>query len=794
VHYRLAKLIEKRKGHKESVRQQHAEDLEREETAIGRRIENSNVGEMVAWNKAYDGKHVSVTTGLTSVESIGKTSENRFSSAQDLTMSQLSLDGEKKSSRGYRNATEANTELHGNTKEIQETQDMAGERNAVDKDRPISKRSVLDENPQSNSRRKSVQTTAPEVIPLPFKIPGVQTEIPASAPGSMSAIEDLLSPGRLNSQRNSVMSSTWKRDSIRNTLHEENHSAEDMCSNADDGASSLAATLDEREEDEMSLSEVSAPRSPVQEKFSNKSLNESSTPAESPSIYPSEAGTSLDQVGDLVPVGPTPAIPEKSAKRNSMSDLREDMINIDNQRITSSTPSVHGLPEDALSEKAHTQEKSGSLAPTAGDDAGAAEALSFDNKGKANAIPDRNEARRSMKSLASNGPPVPGSDAIVSLKALLPAGPSKTERIYRTNEWSKHQDPEAEAPNQDIIEEPPSPGVRVDTSFKEAAAQEPPISPVVDPDQFVLPGRNSKRISSNQQAPEIQRPKTASTSRNKRSSLNSLQTSRPPSGSPTPNNQSTATLGGTSYNDPQHSSGGNSRNSSTPQLQTLENSAETPPISRPATARPTSRMGTPKQVGSVPQSRSTDTLIGKRESLVKSRQSSLAFAQSSTALAQNSSDDIPLSQHRKSLLQSPPRPTSHRQDTWPAPAHYSPAQSALNLTNLNNFDSHQPKRSSNTVTQDQRADRLTSWREGLREERPTNSKRHSGHRKTSQPSEDATRQSLLQAKRQQEQAIEREKLKKQFRDQAIENAMRSGALIDAHNRKLKDMQGGSGAQ
>jgi hypothetical protein len=790
VHYRLAKLIEKRKGHKESIRQQRAEDLEREETALGRRIEDNNVGEMVAWNKAYDGKRISVTTGPASIESMAKISEKRRSTAQDLELSQSNLVDDRGLNRNSKNATMGIKQAEGDGMEIETAQEMNRSLNAVNVDGPSSKRSTLNVGPQPDSEATPLGDSAPEVIPLPFKIPGVQTEIPNSAPGSLSAIEDLLSPGRLSSQRNSGMSSTWKRDSVRNTLHEETRSTEDLFSDVDDRDSSLAATLDEREEDEVSLSEVSAPRSPLPGNGDNLSPKGTLTPAASPSLCPSDGSTCLDKIGDLVPVGPTPAIPEKSAKRNSISDLRESAINVATQDITNLSP------EDAIAENANTQKTSETSAPIAIDDTGTTEAMSGDAIGKAKATRAEKEIQRSLKSRASTGPSDPAeAGSIVSLKALLPAGPSKTERMYRTNEWSKHQDPEAAGPDQDIIEGPPSPGVRVETSFNDAAAQGPPISPVVNPDQVTIPPRSSKRMSTKPTAAESQSqsPNTAFAPQATGSSLNLPQSSRSHSESPIPNNHSTATLDPASSYDSHHDSEGNSRNSSTVQLQATNDSAEMLPVARPTSARPTSRMGTPKQVGSASHPRTSETLIGKRESLVKSRQTSLAFAQSSTSLAQDNSDDIPLSQHRKSLIQSPTRPSSHRQDTWPAPAHHLPAQSALSLTNLDNFDSHQPKRNSNTVTQGQRAERLTSWREGLREERPTNTKRHSGRRASFQPQEDANMQSLLNAKRQQEQAFEREKLKKQARDQAIENAMRSGALIDAHNRKLRDMQGDSGS-
>jgi hypothetical protein len=775
VHLRIAKLIEKRRVHKESVRRERAEELDREEAAVGRKIEEDNAGEMVAWNKAYDPKRVSVTTGPPSIDSTGKNSGNRLSTAQDKEKSQLSLNGEQKTGKGHKYTTVAIDEAESDGEEIQMIQDENNRLSAINTNGSTSKRGTMlvqqpsDVKQTSEAVRNSMVSSGPEVTPLPFKIPGVQTEAPG-APGSLSVIEEMLSPGRASLNRNSAVPSTWKRDSIGDTFHEESASIEDEASRGSGRASSLAATFDEREEDEMSLSDVSAPRSTLQRNYRYLSARDTMTPVDSPSLHPSDGSAPLDKVGDLVTTGSIPAIPEKSTKRNSISE------GMDSQGIISPASSTQLSPVSMRT----------SLLPEGsfGEGTRNAEKAAQDAQSKVSSL----EARRRAKSPASTSA-VPSdqseSSAIISLKALLPSGPSKTERIFRTNEWSKHQDPDAAGPEEDIIEEPPSPGIKVRTGFRDSHALEhTPVSAVVDPDQFIVPPRNSKRLSLSSVAQESQRPKSGPALQVKRSSLNPAQPSRSPSGSSTPNNQSTMALDRPeSFENRQASA---SRSSSNLDLLSTE-----APVERPQSTRPTSRMGTLKQIGSASAPRPAETLLSKRDSLVKNKQTSMAFASSPNLLRDNT-EDIPLSQHRKSLLQASSRPNSHRQDTWPSPAHYASTQSALNLTNLDNFDSHQPKRDSTGVAPGKRAERLTSWREQLREEPLTANKRLSGpgQRKTSHVTDEVKMQHMLNMKRQQEQAIEHEKKKKRFRDEAIEQAMRNGSLIDAHNRKLRAMEGG----
>jgi hypothetical protein len=804
-HVRLSKIIKKRRDQKKSSRARQEEEMEREEAAVGRRVEENIGQEKVRWESVYGGgKGASATTVAGSTDSMAKASDRRFSTAQSLEMSQVSLTRDKRSSKDPRNGTVTVTAADDDNEEIQRAgkyrlSDTSRDGRNSKRSTQLSVRASSEARPLSTSSNKSqpdrslTLSPAPEVVPLPFRIPGVEMKVPKSDIGSLSAIEESFMNKQV-SQRGSGVPPTWKRASGNSALHEVSASTEDLViPHDDDRASSVAATMDGRDEDDLSLSEVSLPQSP---KLSHRSSVDPTSPNGSHMVNPDSGSNQSDTVGELLPTGPAPAVPEKSMKRTSFNSDNGG-LSVDNKvaimrgpQSLSASPTSHrasGLAEDI--------ERTSTAALPAVGDADAKEKTGEGNtntdsvtteKRASGLTQTRREIRESLKS-ASAGPSEQSQTGTMgSLMDHLPDQMSKVVLQYRTNEWAKHLSV-AEEPVPENNEEPPSPGVKVDTTFNDLANQEyTPISPVVDPDQFIQPMSISKnRLSGLSVAQD--RPKTAAGLQSKRSSLNVAQ-SRPLSGSLAAKNNSTPQLNRpSSSSNLQSNSPRLSRNLSTPQL---VRTATDPIGERPERSRP-ERMGTLKEVGSAAAPLPSETLLSKRASLVKSKPTSMSFAQSSTpnlvttppteagSRHVDELDDIPLAVHRHSLLSQ-----QRRQDSWPPQsAVQQPALNQSTLT-LGAFDSHQPQRQTSNISQSKRESMLTSWRQSLRAEQ----QQAQMPGQSSPAADEVRRQRMINEKRQKQMMEKQEKIKKNVRDDQFDQAMRNGNLIDAHRKALQRMQ------
>lgn len=712
---KLAKVVEQRREQKDAHRMGEKMDLEREETAAGQRVERDIQNERVKWENVYGGAKSQTTTvsGAESVDTLGKSfgsvREKRISGTNSVELSEMSPTRETYSSKQPRTtATSASPgdtadEIHrvgsnryrlSNTGRMPSTSSRRSARLSAGPPAQIQ---------PTKSSRDSLLPPAPAVVPLPFRIPGIEVDGPRSNQGSLSANEEsYLNSKRLSSKRGSGMS--YQRSSIGN-VPEATVSEEELIDHYEsDKDSSLAATFDGLDQDDMSMSAITAPRSPMDAEFGLMSPR-------------------LSHRGSFDPVSPVD-VPLDGGSEAAKTGARLNHPSLSHGEHSSGRFVV---VTEAFEFAKDSRDDTG----TSGQNAITAENLPHEA--------DRQDMK-TKRQTATTDSQAPTTE---NLNERPPENLSKVVLQYRTKEWAKHLEL-AETPEQEGLAQPPSPGVKVAHGFvNESSKERTPLSPVVDPDTFLAPAQPaSKRAST---TPSVQeRPRTASAE----------HTFEPPQASSRPSSGQ--------QKPPVSSSRQNSYYSNPMMDQPL---AESPIES----AVEKSRVGKMKKVGSdvVPPKAALST---QRGSQLKSKPRSKGFSSSSPNLAQDELDKVSSSQ-RKQYPKTGPVRTGSRQDSRPV---------------VRQFDSHQPLRAPNAVSQEKRADLLNGWRESLRQEQ--------------QPQalvaqapigEEARMARLIQEKRQRQFMAEQEQLAKVTRDNTLDHMMRNGNMIDVHKQRLRNMQAGA---
>lgn len=744
---KLAKMVRQRREQKDAHRSQQEKDLEREEAAVGQRVEQNIQSERVKWENVYGGgKSQTTISGAASVDTLGKSlgsvREKRVSGMSSVELSEMSPTRDMYGSKQPR-TTVTVASAEDTTDEIQRVGSNGNRLSTTHRVPSTSSRHNMrlsagspPEFQPTGSSRNSLVPPAPEVVPLPFKIPGIEIDGPRSNQGSLSAIEDsYMNSRRLSSKRGSGAS--YQRRSIGN-VPEATVSEEDLIDDYEnDKDSSLAATFDELDEDDMSLSAITVPRSPMDADFSQVSPR-------------------LSHRASFDPVSPVDVPLDLGAETGS-TDVRPNR--------TSLSPGEHGSGRlAAVSAVSNKAKVSGDTTAKPG------ETGVFNESGPRNAESSPTEGQhQDIKGKRQSATTDSQTPTIGNLAEHLPENVSKVVLQYRTNEWAKHLSL-AETPEQDGLADPPSPGVKVDTSFEtEFSKERTPLSPVVDPDTFLAPVRPMSKRSST--TPSVQdRPRTAS----------AMQSVQPLQASPIMTRRESArtSSGSTGQQTPPMSS--LSRNSSAVKLQPapistnsrnslnamLDQPLVESPVESPVDQR---RVGKMKKIGSdMPQK---DTLLTQRDSQLRSKPRSKGFAQSSPnmALGQGEFEELPNS-HRKPQLKSGARANSRRDSRPP----------------ITTFDSHQPMRESSGVSREKREDLLNGWRESLRQER-----KPQALVAQAPIGEEARRARMINEKRQREFMNEQEKLAKATRDSNLDHMMRNGNMIDVHKQALRNMQAGA---
>jgi hypothetical protein len=324
--------------------------------------------------------------------------------------------------------------------------------------------------------------------------------------------------------------------------------------------------------------------------------------------------------------------------------------------------------------------------------------------------------------------------------AAMPARLSKVALSYRTNEWAKHLET-AEKPDVDDLRTPGSPGVILEEVPEERAV------PVSDELAAPLMGnrRNSKR-----------------TSMDKNNKLNGF---------------------------------GLDRSASTFSQESLANQRmKTGAPSVIASSGILSRSNSSAQVDALAPLPS-NTLLGKRETLMRNRQSSQSITPGSSAanlleladqeemslaqrrqILQNHQSSAPMLQHQTSFnspRRTPPSTSQKWQNkTWGAKG--APA----------GFDSHQPKRTSNSQSDRKREELYAGWRDNIRDVTPPQTQAYLVEQQ---------RAALLNERRQKEMEKQQREAMQQQRASQMDSMMRSGHMLDAHREAMRKMQSNSRA-
>ena len=805
---KLWKLVKERRERNAVVRLEHDQNMEREESELGRRIENDLTRERAQWEAAYGDKRaagIQTDSAIGSSDSsIPKTSVSvkglKRSTSESVEMvdmskskegSQRNLISRASSKRNSGPTITAQVlqddgiqQIEANGYTIQPSNPGTGKSSVLNSNNSSARVSAEircsedGENTRMVSTRPSIRSSVPPppvIIPLPFTIPTEESSDKEDNV-SISTVLEFLPAQRPTSKRYSTQSALNRFSMSRNsTDHSESREVLIIPHIEDDRASSVAATLDDLDEDEMSLPTLSPPHSPLKlgfEDYALAPLNSNADEAESPDTKTrGETETAKSDAEDELPS----AKPSGSPVSNEPSD--EDLRNLaKHQSLTISTDPKPSESKPKRASLGSQRRRSGT-----------------------SAIEHDARSRRRSKSMKS----IPQSESsqiesrVGSLMDILPEKLSKIVLSYRTNEWAKHLEL-AEKPDLDEIKEPESPGIQVDHSFAEAAAtatvevkpQPPPLATTkltrdVSQSSATNPYRQANAVRSSSSLVKQSPHDTSSTSLSRTPSSTNFNTI-PIVQNPGPYIGGVGTPATLSRSSSATMMKG-VRSSSTPLLnQTLVES----PIEEDPQELGTARFTPSPMPGS--------TLMGKREGMVRNKVSTMSFnpysstpnvnimAPSDAASARGvclegqDSDNTSLSERkqlvdqenmtlaqRKQLIQNQQlQPQQRRQGTWPLAEH------------IQGFDSHQPKRTSG-IDQSKREATLATWRESVRQEiAPV------------QPvvADEGRRIAMINDRKQKEMEKQQQVMAATYRDTVFDNMMRRGDMLDLHKEAMRRMQ------
>lgn len=808
--FKLWKLIKEQRDRKDATRMQHVENLERLESEVGRRVEDESNRERVRWEAVYGNKAGPSADSVMKPHVDVKEMDSATMTAESLEMSSVTRDGEKTRSSSHRASSDKRrfTITVGDEDGIQQIDDngnpisaAASKRNSTATGNSGSRKASTDGSRSYFDERASLrvsQPPPPPMLALPFD--------PAS--GALSADKDTSSStadlvqgdSRRGSKRSSggavidpsesrrvSKRSSWMLDGIRRSLSERSRngrksvSQEDLVvPHDDDRASSIAATYDVLDGDQLSLSDIEQSHS---QSDARSQVSE----------------TAEQKEARLSTIRPVSAQPSESG---------EPDVNSANAGPT--YPAEARLKESIVSSTEHTT-------PSKSKGRRISKALS----GSGEATPDVDDA----KSTKTKSRPVSVHSAAAesftgSIAEHLPEKLSKIALSYRTNEWAKHLEA-AEKPVMEELKEPDSPGIQVDPSFVETVkAESQPRSQTVEsaPPQNVV----SVQANSPKEAPQLTRSSTApqeprtvqrpalgrSASSNTVQGSVALQKAAMKSDSNLINYRSSSASKLAARTSKRHSSGF----SATALVES--------PIEEAPDSRRNSAFMPPQQ----------ETLLDKRESMMKRRVSTMSFNHSSSTpnvnviaastagditprpgsalivpqdntrpltspVPDDDVDDIPLSQRRQQVIQaqrrlSGPLASPPATATSPPPQRQQMNRStsatlpSLTLAN-NTFDSHQPKRQQ-SVDPSKQSQLLASWRASMAQELSAKAVKE-------EQVDGGRMQALLQERRVSEmQRVAKERMDKEgerMREAAMRDGRVRGGMMDAHREAMRKMQG-----
>tara|TARA_R110002003_G_scaffold48_37_gene4239 strand:+ start:5838 stop:8489 length:2652 start_codon:yes stop_codon:yes gene_type:complete len=317
----------------------------------------------------------------------------------------------------------------------------------------------------------------------------------------------------------------------------------------------------------------------------------------------------------------------------------------------------------------------------------------------------------------------------------LPNKFSKVAMSYRTNEWAKHLEA-AEKPGLDDLPVSISPSHIPEEGPKEKAV---PVS-----DELVSPLIGSKRTS-------------------KRASVESK-------------------IHGTS-------GVGLNRSASTFSQESLLDHramARSPPVASPTVL---SRSNSGTQLDALAPLPS-NTLLGQRETLMRKRTSSQSFTPNSSAsnlLELADQENMSLAQRRQILQHHQAAPPALQHQTSSASQRKSPPSASQKWQQKGwatkgapaGFDSHQPRRTTNSQSDKKREQLYAGWRDTVRDVTPPQTQSYIAEQQ---------RVALMTERRQKELEKQQRESVQQQRASMLDSMMRSGHMLDAHREAMRKMQ------
>lgn len=748
--FKLWKVIKARRAKNEEERKRAEDERLEAEAAIGRDIEANNERERAEWEASYGekgGARVHIDSGVgSSVETFG--GKDHYSvKEREVDSNELSDIMEREPGR---NSNSENGSISGEHRVsgiipdgVVEIGERSG-RTSLDSSSKLQNSSDEneEENLEKNEQGKAYVAGAPQVVPLPFRVPTDEQDQEAELDGKTegTAVLESVAP-------NQGVAIPLQKLSLQR-LNEQ--FAADALERRDDQASSVAANAD----DIAALDDL---------------------PPGQQSNRHSVATLSVLDAEHLAP----PKEDHAHSRPTSMaSEIEmEAAIEEDDEEALHREPAK--IDENATPVTGHLSKKASSATRSE-------RRLS-------------NATKTSKTPASSDGHPASVSEHLVE---QLPAKLSKIALTYRTNEWAKHIADADHPEHGEELERPSSPGIQVDTSFPEEVAKPVDVEalqqtafsndPVVPTHTNSKASKKSKR-NSRQSEPSNTHSRTTST-----------QSATPVySFGRSPSQQSTNPRDSISASPvkPKH---GSVRKTSMPLTnQTL---VESPIEDAPETFQYNDFARNADSQNNPLASASVSNLLDERNQMLQRRPTSTSFngfrstpalvmmsgaipenqatrspeqtpgfaispTQSSPTLPTFEDENMTLSQ-RRSLMQSQQQ---QQQQSTTTPTH-KPRPSIYSTLA---YDSHQPARQPSTTSVQQSA-RLNQWRQTLEADVQA--------KQPPRVVETNARQNMMDDRRQSELRHAKRKEEESRRQSAIDEAMRRGQLDGAHRDAMRKMQ------
>lgn len=682
---RVWKMVKEHREKSAAQQLERQKDQDREEEALGRKIEDNFQKERAQWEAAYGGKSLPESTTRSSIASPkGSTSiqEKEVYGNDSMEMVSMSKGGVKYSAGGD---APGSTTVTVSVLQDDDIQQIDAQGNPVSKE--VAEPST-DE--KRNSVRQSMPPPPPAVVPLPFTIPTEEdgqtvNEDNASVSAVPESNHDADRVRRPLSKRLSTLSILRPRHS--RDLSDSKQALIDVPHVEDDRASSVAATLDD-DHDIASLRQLTPPHSPIDAEH-ERSIHDS---ALSKTVVNDETATTL---------GP--------------EERKDGATNVQDPTVT--TEPARPLPRQSLTMSTDPKKN----------DTSNKQSAHQDSRVRVDTLV-ASATSHSEDNTASQ--PAPAESHVGSLRdGALPDKLSRVAQSYRTNEWAKHLEA-ADRPSIEDLQEPTSPVVVLAEVPEEAPA---PVS-----EEIAAPLQASKRDS-------------------KRTSI----------GSRAHRNSST---------------GLNRANSTFSQDAAVEQQSMSRSPSVLSPSHSTTRLDVLTPLPG-------NTLMGQRENLMKNRVSSQSLTphgSSANLLAErNDQENMTLSQRRQVLQQISSPMLQHQ--TSVSSQRKSPPSTSQKWQSKGwagkaappGFDSHQPRRTTNSQSDQKREQLFAGWRDNIRDVTPPQMAAFTVEQQ---------RMALINERKQKEMEKQQRESIQQQRTSMMDSMMRSGHMLDAHREAMRKMQ------